>query len=218
MLCFLSRRDGARSTTGRTWPAHPAGLRFTCTGPCSGWIRCSLRWAPPTTPYRLSPRLHCPQPCGCPHPQHFSLSSKEWRCRSTCGSAKRTSLASPRVFSTETQADLGAVGLDGLVCSLLEGCLNWTHVIAWERRTQSEQEATGRYLIFVTNCNNLTMTFIMMQVSSSIALPPHLFLIVLLHWLIITSSHLNQNKQTKRLKSRFSCVVVIIMGHSSSPY
>lgn len=33
---------------------------------------------------------------------------------------------------TETQADLGPVGLgwlfNGSVCSLLEGCLNWAHL------------------------------------------------------------------------------------------
>lgn len=193
---FLPSRDGGQSTTGRTWPAHPAGLRFTCTGPCSGWIRCSLRWDPPTTPYRLSPRLHCPQPCGCPHPSiSVSVAKNDVADRLVVQPNGRRS--HHRGFSTETQADLGPVGLDGLVCSLLEGCLNWTHFIVWERRTQSKQEATGRYLIFVTNCNNLTITFIMMQVSSSIALPLHLFFIVLLHWLIVTSSHLNKKNKHK---------------------
>ena len=42
----------------------------------------------------------------------------------------------------------------------------------WERSKQSERDATGRYLIFVTNCNNSDniTTFHVVQVSSLISL------------------------------------------------
>lgn len=46
-------RAGEPSIIGRTSPARPAGSRFTCTGLSSGWIKSSLRWALPWTPYLL---------------------------------------------------------------------------------------------------------------------------------------------------------------------
>lgn len=46
-------RAGEQSTTDRTSPVLPAGLRFTSTGLCSGWIKSLLRWALRWTPFLL---------------------------------------------------------------------------------------------------------------------------------------------------------------------
>lgn len=148
-VCF---RDGEQSTTVRTWPAHPAGLRFTCTVPCSGWIRCSPRWDPPITPYRLSPRLHCPQPCGCPHP---SILVSVARIVSQIDLWFSQTDLPPiiEVFDWNTSwSGTSGAGRVGLFSTWRMSELDT--FIVWERRKQSKREATGRYLIFVTNCNN----------------------------------------------------------------
>lgn len=49
-LLSLFFRAGGLSTTGRTWPAPPAGSKCTCMDLCSGWTRSWPRWALHTTP------------------------------------------------------------------------------------------------------------------------------------------------------------------------
>ena len=50
---WVLSRAGGRSTTVRTWPAPPAGLRSIWTAHCSGWTKCWLRWDLPITPFHL---------------------------------------------------------------------------------------------------------------------------------------------------------------------
>lgn len=42
------------------WQAPHVGLRFIFTGPCSGWIKSSPKWALLTTPFPLCPRQSWP--------------------------------------------------------------------------------------------------------------------------------------------------------------
>lgn len=57
--------------------------------------------------------------------------------------------------------------------------------LVWERGKSIEHDATGRYLIFVTNSYNSTITLIMKQVSSLVLLQQCLFI----HQHIILTSY-----------------------------
>lgn len=198
MILCVFPRDGEQSTTGRTWPAHPAGLRSTCTVPCSGWIRCSPRWDPPITPSRLSPRRHCPQPCGCPHPSILVSVAKN-------GVADRLVVqpngrrSHHRGFSTETQADLGPVwaGRVGLFSTWRMFELDTFLLFGREERKASRRQLEDTWSSWPT-------VIIWPSRSSWCKYPPgwrsHYisFIIVLLHWLI-TSSH-QKSKKTRKPK------------------
>lgn len=59
-VCVLgcpSWKVGAPSITDKTWRAHLAGSRFTCTVRYSGLTRCSRRWDPRTIPFHLSLKI-----------------------------------------------------------------------------------------------------------------------------------------------------------------
>ena len=53
-----SSRVGEQNITARTWLPLHAGSRSTCTGPSSGWTRCSPRWAAPRTSSPPSPSCY----------------------------------------------------------------------------------------------------------------------------------------------------------------
>lgn len=197
-VCVCFSRDGEQSTTGRTWPAHPAGLRFTCTVPCSGWIRCSPRWDPPITPYRLSPRLHCPQPCGCPHPSILvSVAKNSVADRLVVQPNGRRS--HHRGFGLKHKLIWDQLGWTGwFVLYLKDVWIGHILLFGREERKASRRQLEDTWSLWPT-------VIIWPSRSTWCKYPPRWrshyisFFIVLLHWLI-TSSHLKKQKQIKKPK------------------